>query len=421
MPTIEQEAESSISQHLVPSAAKAVYHWLHDPAFAEFRADIHALIVSEDWDTLNNNFYQHIEFGTAGIRGTTGVGPNRINRRTIGESAQGLVNYLKQRHPDQALRMVVAYDTRLTSFELSKHAASIFAANGFKTYLFDGFRSTPELSFAVRDLHADAGIVISASHNPPGDNGFKVYNESGGQVIPDEGDKITAKAKQVRDYERMPYDDAVAAGTIELIGAELDERYHQAVLNESVGQYRSATLVYSPIHGAGQTNVLPVFRKAGFDVITVESQMSPDGHFPNVPNNIPNPEVVEANGAAQDLLVQSGRDLAITNDPDADRLAAVVATPTGPVFLNGNQIASLVTYYVFSTLEEQGRLPKNGFLARTIVTTPLIDRVGEKYGLKVYNDLLVGFGQNLCHPTSPWCSRCPLERVCAKAGVTHSR
>lgn len=392
MPSIQQEeSQSPLSQHLVPSAAAAVQRWLSDVAFSEFWVEIQRLIAAEDWETLNNNFYQHIEFGTGGIRGTTGVGPNRINRRTIGESAQGLVDYLREIYPNKELRVVVAYDTRLTSVELSRHAASIFAANGVKTFVFDGFRSTPELSFAVRDLKSDAGIVVSASHNPPPDNGFKVYNESGAQVIPEEGDVIIAKVKQVHEYQSMPYDEAVAAGNITVVGADLDERYYQAVLNESVGNYRSATLVYSPIHGAGVTSVLPVLKRAGFDVATVESQMMPDGHFPNVANNIPNPEMVEANGAAQDLLVATERDLAITNDPDADRLAAVVATKDGPIFLNGNQIASLVTYYVFSTLEEQGRLPKNGFLARTIVTTPLIDRVGEKYGLKVYNDLLVGF------------------------------
>lgn len=391
MPSIRYEEDSVISEHLVPSAAKAVNLWLHDPAFAEFRTDILALIALEDWETLNNNFYQHVEFGTAGIRGTTGVGPNRINTRTIGESAQGLVNYLRSLHPGKPLRIVVAYDTRLTSLMLAKHAARIFAANDVHTYFFDGFRSTPELSFAVRDLQADSGIVISASHNPPPDNGFKVYNESGGQIIPEQGDILIGLVKQVRDYQSMPYEEAVAAGKIETIGPDLDERYHQAVLGESVGDYRSATLVYSPIHGAGQTNVLPVLEKAGFDVVTVKEQMIPDGHFPNVANNIPNPELPEANDAAKKLLIETGRDLAITNDPDADRLAAYVKTDGEPVFLNGNQIASLATYYVFSTLEEQGRLPKNGFLARNIVTTPLIDRVGQKYGLKVYNDLLVGF------------------------------
>ena len=391
MSSIQEEVQSPLSQHLVPSAAAAVHRWLNDVAFAEFWAEIQRLITNEDWETLNNNFYQHIEFGTGGIRGTTGVGPNRINHRTIGESAQGLINYLREIHPDKALSVVIAYDTRLSSVDLAQYAAGVFAANGCTTYLFDGFRSTPELSFAVRDLTTDAGIVVSASHNPPADNGFKVYNESGGQIVPEVGDIIIERVKHVTDIATMPYEEALAAGKITLIGSDLDERYCQAVLNESVGEYRSATLVYSPIHGAGLTSVLPVLQKAGFDVMTVESQMSPDGHFPNVPNNIPNPEVVEANGAAQDLMVTTGRDLALTNDPDADRLAAVVATKSGPVFLNGNQIASLITYYVFSTLEEQGRLPKNGFLARTIVTTPLIDRVGEKYGLKVYNDLLVGF------------------------------
>ncbi|MCA9388682.1 phospho-sugar mutase, partial [Candidatus Berkelbacteria bacterium] len=255
----------------------------------------------------------------------------------------------------------------------------------------DGFRSTPELSFAVRDQRAGAGIVISASHNPPSDNGFKAYNSSGGQVIPEEGDLIIAEVKKVKEIKKIDYEQALSSGKIQILGPDVDERYYQAVINESVSNFRSATIVYSPIHGAGQMSTLPVLEKAGFDIEEVKEQMVPDGNFPNVADHIPNPEVLSANDLARDLLVETGRDLALTNDPDADRLAALVKTADGPVFLNGNQIATLVTYYVFSTLEEQGNLPKNGFLARTIVTTPLLDQVAKKYNLKIYNDLLVGF------------------------------
>lgn len=386
-------AIDAAEQHgaLVPSAAASLRTWLRDEPYVEFRAEIEQLVADQAWDTLNSNFYQHIEFGTGGIRGTTGVGPNRINNRTIGEAAQGLINYLKEKFAQKELYVVIGYDTRLTSKDFAEHVAAICAANGLKVGLFDGFRSTPELSFAVRDQQADAGIVISASHNPPSDNGFKVYNESGGQVIPEEGDAIIAKVKEVVDYQRIPFADALASGQVTYLPAEVDARYVDAVLGESVGNYRSATVVYSPIHGAGQTSVLPVLQKAGFDIQLVENQMEPDGHFPNVANHIPNPEELSANDEAKALLVASGRDIALTNDPDADRLAALVKTPSGPVFLNGNQIASLVTYYVFSTLEELGKLPKNGFLARTIVTTPLLDEVARKYNLKIYNDLLVGF------------------------------
>jgi phosphoglucomutase/phosphomannomutase len=380
--------------HLSVSAGTALHQWLTQPEYGAFRAEIDELIANQDWTSLEDGFFKHITFGTGGMRGPVGVGPNRINTRTIGEATQGFIGYFKAQFPEITEPiMIVGYDMRLTHEELSKHCAAVLAANGVRVLRFAGWRATPELSFAVRHLKANAGIVISASHNPPADNGFKAYWVDGGQIVPPHDERIMTEVAKVVSIETIDYDKAVVAGKIIPIGAEVDEAYYQAVLAEGLSSSRSASIVYSPIHGCGQRSLLPVLEQAGFQVKRVEEQMPSDGHFPNVPNHIANPEIPSANEATGELVVATGADIGMTTDPDADRIAAILPDPTSEVgyrVIGGNTLAVLVTYYVLSTLKEQGKLPPNGFLVKTLVTTPMLDALAIDFGVAMYGDTLVG-------------------------------
>lgn len=385
------EAAAEIGE-LLPTAVANIKEWLLEPQYADFRHELFNLINQSAWTTLNDAFFTKLTFGTGGIRGTTGIGPNRINKVTIGQAAQGFAQYLKLKVPASCAKgVVIAYDVRLSSRELAEFTAMVLAGNDFKVYLFDNFRSTPELSFSVRYLNAVGGIVISASHNPPTDNGFKAYWSSGEQVVPPFDAEIINQVLNIKAINTVDLSNAFASKQISLIGKEIDEAYHQAVLKESLSPNRTAQIVYSPIHGTGITSLLPVLQQAGFEVMVVPEQQSPDGNFPNVAGNIPNPEVASANQAAASYLKVTGADVAFTNDPDADRLAVLVPQGDSFIQLTGNQTAVLAAYYVCSQLKLRGILPNNGFIARTVVTTPMIDKIAESFGLKVYNNLLVGF------------------------------
>ena len=388
--TIDQAV---VDQKLSESAATAVKQWLTEPEYADFKEEIQQLIAAGNWTKLEDNFFKNISFGTGGMRGHVGVGPNRINKRTIGGATQGYVTYLKSQLPDVAeLKIVVAFDVRLTRDELSKHTASVLAGNGCHVYLFDDYRATPELSFAIRHLGANGGIVISASHNPSTDNGFKAYWIDGAQIVPPHDERIMAEVAKVKEILLTPYDEALKAGKIEIIGDAVDGAYQNAVLAESLSPNRGAKIVYSPIHGCGQKSLLPVLKKAGFDVTVIEEQMSPDGSFPNVANNIPNPEMPAANELTGKKVIETKADIGFTTDPDADRIAAMIPTDDeiGYKVIGGNTLAALTVYYVLSTLKEQGKLPASGFVVRTMVTTALIDAIAADFGVKVYSDLLVG-------------------------------
>lgn len=385
---------TDFSGNLSPSAAANVNKWLTEPKYQEYRAEVQKLIDAEDWKTLNDNFWQVVPFGTGGRRGTVGIGSNRINNVTIGESAQSFAQYVAEAIPNAKQRgIVIAYDTRLTSVDFSRFCAQVFAANDFKVYLFDNFRPTPELSFAVRHLKAAAGVVISASHNPPSDNGFKAYWEDGGQIVPPHDQNIINIASQVETIATTDFDSAVSADKISLIGKEVDEAYWLAVVNEALTNSRSAKIVYSPLHGTGQVSVLPVLEKAGFKNITrVENQMSPDGHFPNVAKNIPNPELPETAAEATEIAQKTEADIAITTDPDADRLGLITRDSSGNYqALNGNQAAALACFHALNQMKLQNKLTPKHFIVRTIVTTDFFDALAQEFGVKIYNHLLIGF------------------------------
>ncbi len=391
-----------MQNHLSQEAQKNIQIWLHEPRYAEYKEELEKLITHEDWKTLEDSFYTSIPFGTGGRRGPVGIGSNRINKVTIGESAQGFANYLVDNSPaDIAGKnaknrgIVIAHDTRTTSREFAEYTAQIFAANGFTTYLFDFFRATPELSFAVRHLQAAGGIVISASHNPPADNGFKVYWNDGGQIVPPHDKGIIEAVMKVKS---LPLTKGELEG-VSIIGKKVDDAYIQAIAHESLSKSRSAKIVYSPLHGTGIMSVQKILEHEEFTNLTiVQEQAMPDGTFPNLPNNIPNPEVPSASEMVTEYAIRLQADIAITTDPDADRLGVVCADANGEYkLLTGNQIAALAAYYVCSKLDTpspstspSGR-GRNYFLVRTIVTTDLLDAIATDFGMKIYNNILIGF------------------------------
>jgi phosphoglucomutase/phosphomannomutase len=382
-----------LREHLSEASVENISKWLSEPLYAEYKPELEAMITAGQWKQLEDAFFQVIEFGTGGRRGTTGVGSNRINKVTIGESAQALCLYAKS--ADEAAPqkgVVIAYDTRLSSPELSRYAAQVCAANGFKTYLFESFRSTPELSFAVRHLGSAVGIVISASHNPPADNGFKAYWSDGGQLVAPHDKGVTQLGAGITEIHSVDFDEAVADGRIVLIGKDVDDAYVAAAVAEAVGTHRDLKIAYSPLHGAGQTNVLPLLKAAGFnDIVLVEDQMVPDGNFPTVENGKPNPEEKPANDRVVALMMAEHADIAVTNDPDADRIGVMVRQGDEPVYLNGNQSAALATDYVLRKMQQAGALTPDHYVAKTIVTTDMLTALADHYGVRLYGSMLIGF------------------------------
>lgn len=367
--------------------------WLREPKYQEYIPEIEQMISRESWVELEDAFFKEVEFGTGGRRGTTGVGSNRINRVTIGESAQALCRYAANADRDAPQKgIVIACDTRLSSKELSEFTASVCAANGFKTYIFESFRATPELSFAVRHLGAAAGIVISASHNPPADNGFKAYWSDGGQIVAPHDKGILAEAAVGGEIDSVDFELAVNNGDIVVLGDEVDKAYINAVVSEAMGQARDINIIYSPLHGTGQTNVLPVLRAAGFtNIALVDEQMIPDGHFPTIPNGKPNPEEKSANDMAVKKMLSERADIAITNDPDADRIGVIARQGEKPIYLNGNQSAVLAADFALKQLAQSGRLTRKHYLAKTIVTTEMLTELAKRYDVTLYGNMLVGF------------------------------
>ncbi len=374
----EATAAGSISE----PAKREILKWLTEDRYGMYKEDLEKMIAEENWKALEDSFFMVIPFGTGGRRGTVGIGNNRINKVTIGESAQGLCDYVTREIGEDAKTqgIVIAHDTRTTSRELAEYTANIISANGFVTYLFDSFRATPELSFAVRHLNAVAGVVISASHNPPADNGFKAYWTDGGQIIPPHDKGIIEAVSHVQEIKTFP------VGDITIIGKEVDDAYIAAISNESMSQSRSAKIVYSPLHGTGTMSVQKVLERTGFtDLTIVAEQASPDGTFPNLPNNIPNPEVPSASEMITEYATRLDADIAISTDPDADRLGVVAKDADGTYkLLTGNQIAALAAYH---TLSKGGK----GFMVRTIVTTDLLDAIAADFSATIYNHILIGF------------------------------
>lgn len=384
---------TKLEQNVSSAALENIQKWLDEPKYADYRDELVTMIEGERWKELEDAFFKVIEFGTAGIRGATGIGSNRINLVTIGSATQALCQYLADYNGESKQKgIVIAYDTRLTSVEFSRYAASVAAANGFKTYIFTTYRSTPELSFAVRHLGCAGGIVLTASHNPPSDNGFKAYWNDGCQLVAPHDHGVVVASQGITEIHTANYDEAVDARDIIEIGKEIDDVYIQTVASTSVSDARDIAIAYSPLHGAGQTNTIPVLRAAGFGrVFPVEAQLVPDGNFPTIPSGKPNPQDPPANDMAVALMHEKHADIAITNDPDADRFGAMIRQGDETIYLSGNQAAVLATDYVLGEMQRRGELTPNHYVVKTIVTTDLISALADRYGVECVDNLLVGF------------------------------
>lgn len=379
------------------SAAENIRRWLTQPYYAEYTPELVALIEGGRWNELNDVFWQVIPFGTGGRRGRMfPVGCNAINDRTIGESAQGVADYVRSVFPSQELGCAIAYDTRHRSREFAQLCAGVMAASGFTVYFLDGFRSTPELSFAVRYKKCQCGLMVTASHNPPSDNAVKVYWASGGQVLPPHDERMIRSVMAVQEIRRISFSQGVNEGRILLCQDEVDRAYIEALRKQSHPGPRNLRILYSPLHGVGATAVIPALEADGFrDIHIYGPHAEPNGDFPNVPNHIANPE----NDAVFVPLIEEARklgaDIALATDPDCDRLGCAVPVngdkdaPWGT--LTGNQIGALLTDYVIRKAKEAGRLTPQHYVVETLVTTRLIGRIAKRYGVRVIDDLMVGF------------------------------
>lgn len=378
---------------------KKVYEeWLANPYFDEAtKAELRA--ISEDEKEIKERFYADLEFGTAGLRGIIGAGTNRMNVYTVRKATQGLANYIKSVGA-QEKGVAIAYDSRRMSPEFADEAALCLAANGIKAYVFDALRPTPELSFAVRTLKCTAGINITASHNPPEYNGYKVYWEDGAQITPPHDAGIMAEVKAVTDYanvKTMSKEEAIAAGLYEVIGANIDDPYIEALKSQvihwdSIREVsRDLKIVYSPLHGTGNVPARRVLKELGFEnVYVVKEQELPDGEFPTV--SYPNPEAEEAFELGLRLAREADADLVLATDPDADRLGVRVKDKDGVYHtLTGNMSGCLLEEYELSQRKAAaGSLPEDGAVVSTIVTTNMAGAIARSYGLR-FIEVLTGF------------------------------
>lgn len=350
-------------------------------------------LLSMSEEEIHDAFYKDMEFGTAGLRGIIGAGTNRINVYTVRKATQGYAEYLMD-HEFRAVRrgVVIAYDNRRMSYEFALATAGVFAANGIKSYLFESLRPTPELSFAVRHLDCFAGVVITASHNPPEYNGYKIYDSHGCQLTPEYSDKVTICVNRVEDELSVPCLTPEQAGAlIQFIGKEVDEAYYEAVKTIQVNPQVDKSdlkIVYSPQHGTGNVPVRRVLSDLGYNVIPVYEQCEPDTEFSNTKS--PNPENPVAYELAIKKAKETGADIIITTDPDCDRLGVAVLDDGEYKLMTGNQGGAVLLQYILSQLKEKGTLPANGLIFNTVVTSDLGDRVAEKYGVGV-EKTLTGF------------------------------
>lgn len=356
--------------------------WLTDTFDEETKKTIQNWIDTES-DELEDSFYRELEFGTGGMRGIMGVGTNRLNKYTLGQATQGLANYLRQQFPNQEIKVAIAYDVRNNSKEFGKMCADVLTANGIKVLLFKNHRPTPELSFTVRDKKCNAGIVLTASHNPPEYNGYKVYWNDGAQIVPPHDDAIIKEVYSVKfeDIKFNGNDDL-----IEWIGEEQDEVYIDACIENSLYQkdkigYDNLNIVFTSIHGTTYTTVPQALRKAGFKKIDlVTEQMIPSGNFPTVES--PNPEEPAALEMAIDLARITNGDIVIGTDPDGDRLGIAVRNLDGEIqLLNGNQTNTILTYYILDQWKKQGKITGKEFIGSTIVTSDVFYDIAKKFGV----------------------------------------
>ncbi len=397
------------------------YHfWLENEYFNdEAKEELRALEGSEE--EIKDRFYKDLQFGTGGLRGKIAMGTNRMNIYTVSKATQGLADYLiekahEQKDSQQYLNrgVVIAYDCRHKSREFAETIALVLNASNIKTYLFENVRPTPELSFAVSHLHAIAGIVVTASHNPPEYNGYKVYGPDGGQIIPEIADKVITCINKIKDYsliKKLERPAAIQKGLFNIIGSEIDQIYLRKVKELAIRDKdqteidKSIKIVYTPLHGAGNIPIRRILKERGFtNVFVVEEQVAPDPDFSTVES--PNPEYPAAFEMAIKLGQKVNAEILIATDPDADRIGLAVKTPICHceersdaaipyTVLNGNQVGILLLYYILSSKKELNQLPPNGFIVKTVVTSDMSRVIADSFGVDTY-ETLTGF-KFICH------------------------
>lgn len=380
-------------ENVTPELLEKAKSWLSDQYDEETRKQVQNLI-DNDPNELTESFYRILEFGTGGLRGIMGVGTNRMNIYTVAMATQGLANYIKKMFADMKHPQVaIAYDCRNNSKEFAQISADVMTANGIKVFLFSALRPTPELSFAIRELKCQSGIVVTASHNPKEYNGYKVYWEDGGQVVSPHDKNIIAEVEKITDISMVKR--KRNAKLIEMLDEKFDEIYLSNVMKLSLSpklikKHKNLAFVYTPIHGTGGQLMPTLFAKAGFkNFYPVEEQMVTDGNFPTVVS--PNPEEPAAMNMAIEKAKAMKADVVLATDPDADRVGVAVRDDEGNfMLLNGNQTASILTYYILTRWEELGKLTGKEFIVKTIVTSDLISNIAQKFNVKTY-DVLTGF------------------------------
>jgi phosphoglucomutase len=367
-----------------------VDQWLNGNYDDQTKETIRQKLNEEKYDELSDAFYKEMEFGTGGIRGIMGVGPNRVNKYTFGKATQGLSNFLKRNYSGEDIKVAIAHDCRNNSESLAQVVADVFSANGIHVYLFDGLRPTPELSFAIRALNCHGGVMLTASHNPKEYNGYKAYSAYGGQLVSPQDQQVMEEFQKIDSIDDVQFegDDE----HIEKIGKEIDEKYLQAITKVSVSQdaiqrQKNLKIVFSPLHGTAGVLGPPALERFGFEhVMPVEEQMLYNGDFPTVEK--PNPEEKEAISMALDKARTTDAELVMVTDPDADRVGIAVKNDQDEwTLLNGNQTGTLIIHYLLTVWKEKGKLAGNEYIVNTIVTTYLIDRIAKAYGVKCYNTL----------------------------------
>ena len=382
---------------LSAGAVANIRAWLTEPRYAEYAPQVVEHVEAGRWKELDDYFWTVIPFGTGGRRGKLyPIGSNAINDRTMGESAQGLADYVKDYVRDRPLACAVAYDTRHQSRHFAELASEIMAAAGYTVYFLDGYRSTPELSFAVRHKHCSCGIMITASHNPPSDNAVKAYWCTGGQLLPPHDQGVIDRVMAVTQIERIPFQEGLKSGQVVYCQDEVDAAFIAAVAAQSRPGPRDLKIIYSPLHGVGASAVCPALAAVGFmDVEVFGPHAAPDPDFTNVPDHIANPERPVVFDAMIQRARQTGADLILATDPDCDRLGCAAPKTLRPdaswATLTGNQIGALLADYLLEAGKRAGTLTPEHYIVKTLVTTELMRRIADAHGVQTIGDLLVGF------------------------------
>ncbi len=381
-----------MSENILTLVKTKAQKWLANNFDETTRNSVKNLIENDEKELIES-FYQDLEFGTGGLRGIMGVGTNRMNIYTVGMATQGLCNYLKLQFPNQKIKVAVAYDSRNNSRLFAEATANIFSANRFKVFLFDALRPTPELSFAIRHLGCQSGVVITASHNPKQYNGYKAYWNDGGQIISPHDKNIIAEVQKITSIDEVNFKGN--KNEIEIIGETIDKIYLEKIKALSLSpdiieKNKDLKIVYTPLHGSGVKLVPEILKKFGFNNVQfVAEQMISDGNFPTVVS--PNPEVPAALSMAIAKANETNADLVLATDPDADRVGIAVRNHEGIfILLNGNQTAAILFNYLISKWAEKGKLKGNEYIVKTIVTTELLADIAKNYNV-AYFDVLTGF------------------------------